>query len=139
MSRATAAAGCLYCGDPTVQWHHPTGVEWDPAIVVPVCHDHHRLTEDDWYPQGVGAKVDPQTLLHQVRMGLTRWAMLIGRLADQGLCPDLLTPVARWLATTATRVGRVIDALDAGVGSSWQGLPGIALPLPSARGGDAGE
>jgi hypothetical protein len=124
----------LFCGRTDgVQLHHPTGREWDPDTLVPLCHDHHRLAEDDWHPAGVGAKVEPPTVLHALRMGMMRWAMLIGRLAEQGVCADLLKPLARWLAEKAALVAQVIDSLDASSGPSWRGFHGIALStLPTS-------
>lgn len=122
---------CLYGGrDVGVQLHHPTGREWDPDIVVPLCHDHHRLVEDDWHPAGVAAKIRPETTLHQLRAGLLRWAMLVGRLAEHHL-PVLLVPLARWLAATAMRIDRVISALDVGLNDQWRVLPGIGIESTS--------
>jgi hypothetical protein len=118
--------GCLFCSrEDAIELHHPTGRERDPSFVVPLCHDHHRLAHDDWHPTGVGAKVEPPTLLHVIAMGLQRCAMLIGRLAEEGLCPDLLGPLAKWLAENAVKMEAGIMALDEGVGIRWRHLPGM--------------
>jgi DNA-binding transcriptional LysR family regulator len=111
---------CAYCcGKPAVQRHHPTGEEIDRDYLVPVCHDHHRLSEDDWHSAGVGAKDSPITVMHGLQIGLTRWAMLLGRLAKAGVCAELLTTVARWMAEKAAFVGRMIDAFDRRYGPDW--------------------
>src|SRR4051794_38586460 len=100
---------CMYCSSPAVQWHHPTGEDIDSDYVVPVCHDHHRATEDDWHTAGVGAKLPAPTVLHGLQIGLMRWAMLLGRLAKAGVCSELLETLARWLAEKAALVARVME------------------------------
>lgn len=123
---------CLFCEQPAEQRHHPTGRSWDPEVTVPVCHDHHMLVHDDWWTAGVGPNSVPPTWLHVFAITALRWAMIIGRLADDDVVPDLLRPLAAWLAKGANCLKLVIEALDRHLGTEWQALPGIAVPLPVA-------
>jgi len=120
----TAPRRCCFCGDTEVPMHHPTQDIWDPAIVVPVCHDHHMLIHDDWYTAGIGPKAEPPTVLHVLAMNMHRWAMLLGRLSASSYMPEVLSPLATWLITWAAILRAACDALDTSF-PQWRSLAAL--------------
>lgn len=125
---------CVICGRPAADDHHVTGHSLDPQLSFGHCHDHHELLHDDWNTAGVPAKSRarddrdedaPPTVLHAVYLRLTRLALWLGRLAQQGVFEPIAGKLAAALARWARSLAACIAALDAHV-PGWRGAPGVA-------------
>jgi hypothetical protein len=83
---------CLICGVEVTEAHHPTGRDpqglyLDPALVLPLCRDHHELSHDDWRMLRIADPAEgcsgaaPLTLVERVALRLRRLATMTARLA----------------------------------------------------------
>jgi hypothetical protein len=124
----TGRLPCVICGRPSVDYHHVTQRQIDPDVVLPLCHDHHELMGDDWHTAGIPPETEAPTVLHQLELGLRRWAMLIGRAAVHPLlapAAPLLRVLAAWMAKWAARLRACIAGLDQAC-PEWRQAPGLS-------------
>jgi hypothetical protein len=109
------------CSNPASGFrHHPTGKDGrgrylDPVFVAGLCSDHHPLVHDDWHTHGIADGEDRSTFLEWLQVCLSRVAVTVGRIAGpdpQDPLRVFLADLAGWLARSALKLGRAVEALD---------------------------
>jgi hypothetical protein len=126
---------CLLCPEPADDPHHLTGRGHDgryldPQLVVPLCHSHHELAEDDLRAPGLVAPATASTTIESVAVRLQRSAIFLGRVIQclaeclPGELGRFLAHFARSLQNWADDLDRSVQALDR-YSPTWRAIPGI--------------
>ncbi len=121
---------CCLCARPARELHHLTQRDLDPETVLPLCHDHHQMMDDDWNTAGIRANLQPATCLHAWQLRLQRMAMFFQRLAagsENPLAATICITVGRWLAKGALELKLIIEVFDQRF-PGWQEALREALP-----------